>query len=252
MSKKRKTSRKASRPARRRTSRKVIRRTSRKGTRKSAATAGRKTSAGSRDGLCAKPPGSYGGELASRSKAIARGKSLLAKWGIRNYDVKFSAPNNRRGAVGWCNFRERTIYLSSFFWPRISDAQRNETLIHEVAHAVVIDKQDYLGHGSVWKSQMKRMGVSRPTAKASGINSAGLSTSRNMVSICCCGNTGDMSLKKVHNFMYRYRGLCYCGGGTDQMKFYDEASRKKYQQYVRSLGSYGSVRRNPVKICGME
>jgi SprT protein len=70
------------------------------------------------------------------------------------------------------------IRLSIPLWPRASEEQRRETIIHEVCHCVVWYKHGLLvlAHGGQWKQAMLRCGLE--PVRCHSIDRTGLARSR--------------------------------------------------------------------------
>jgi hypothetical protein len=70
--------------------------------------------------------------------------------------------NNRKRALGLCDYRRRTIYLSRYI---IENGSREmsgwvNTMVHEIAHAFAGDKFGKYGHCWLWKSLFISLGGS--------------------------------------------------------------------------------------------
>src|SRR4051794_29693942 len=80
-------------------------------------------------------------------------QKLLAAHGLHRWSFAF---NRRKAAMGMCYYHRRTIELSSHFVERNSDAEILDTLLHEIAHALVGPGH---GHDAVWKSKCVAIGA---------------------------------------------------------------------------------------------
>lgn len=67
--------------------------------------------------------------------------------------------NKRKSALGVCNFRKKTIYLSEYFLGRIPDDEIKDTILHEIAHALAFIEYKHAGHGWQWKLVCRRIGA---------------------------------------------------------------------------------------------
>jgi predicted SprT family Zn-dependent metalloprotease len=63
--------------------------------------------------------------------------------------------NNRKGAFGVCSYSKKTIYLSRITTPQMTDKAVINTILHEIAHALV-----GAGHGYnyVWRRKAIEIG----------------------------------------------------------------------------------------------
>ncbi len=70
--------------------------------------------------------------------------------------------NTRATALGLTNFRTRTIYLSKSLTEVNTEAQMRDTILHEIAHALVGVEA---GHGPIWQAKARELGAN-PNARA--------------------------------------------------------------------------------------
>lgn len=84
-------------------------------------------------------------------QALAQG--LLASFGLREWSFAY---NRRKAAMGMCFYDRRTIELSHHFVERNSHAEIVDTLLHEIAHALVGPGH---GHDAVWKRKCVEIGA---------------------------------------------------------------------------------------------
>lgn len=84
----------------------------------------------------------------------ARAAELFAEYGVSGYTFGWDRAANRRGQ---CNYTDRRITMSRKIAELATFEESEQTLIHEVAHAVVGPGH---GHGPVWKRQARSMGHS--------------------------------------------------------------------------------------------
>ena len=88
--------------------------------------------------------------LEAKSLAI----SLIKEHGL-SYDgwsFKFDTARNRAGV---CRHRSKTIGLSKYLLPHMKDDKVKDTLLHEIAHALVGPRH---GHDRVWRRQAIAIG----------------------------------------------------------------------------------------------
>lgn len=84
----------------------------------------------------------------------AQAETLLKKHGLGDWRFGFDQAS-RRG--GLCAFDQREISLSEQFAAAASRAEVTDTILHEIAHALVGPKH---GHDAVWKATARRIGCS--------------------------------------------------------------------------------------------
>jgi len=90
----------------------------------------------------------------SRTREVERlARELLAAHGLLNWSFAF---NRRKTTMGVCFYTRRTIELSIHFVERNEDAEIRDTLLHEIAHALVGPRH---GHDAVWKAACRRIGA---------------------------------------------------------------------------------------------
>jgi predicted SprT family Zn-dependent metalloprotease len=106
-------------------------------------------------------------ETLSEQKAIALAHRLLAEWNVAGHSVEFSGERRMRRAAGLYLGQQKRILYSRLVWPMISAADQRDTVIHEVAHAIVRDRHGVgvQSHGAEWRAQMRAMGIKNPRAK---------------------------------------------------------------------------------------
>src|SRR4051812_25930717 len=87
--------------------------------------------------------------------ALTLARTELERWpGLHGWRVTVSSRMNR--ALGQCRYRTRTIQLS-LAHVRLNDAVKvRETILHEVAHALVGPGH---GHDRVWRAMAVRVGT---------------------------------------------------------------------------------------------
>ena len=86
----------------------------------------------------------------------ALAQRLLASFGLHTWSFAF---NRRKAAMGMCYYHCRTIELSIHFVERNNHAEILDTLLHEIAHALVGPGH---GHDAVWKRKCVEIGA-RPS-----------------------------------------------------------------------------------------
>jgi predicted SprT family Zn-dependent metalloprotease len=78
---------------------------------------------------------------------------LLTAHGLSNWSFAF---NRRKRAMGYCYYGRKVIELSIYFVERNPDVVIRDTLLHEIAHALV--GADH-GHDEVWKQKCLEVGA---------------------------------------------------------------------------------------------
>jgi predicted SprT family Zn-dependent metalloprotease len=78
---------------------------------------------------------------------------LLAQHGLRDWSFAF---NWRKRSMGLCVFKNRRIELSVYFVERNNYEEILDTILHEIAHALVGPSH---GHDGVWKRKCLEIGA---------------------------------------------------------------------------------------------
>ena len=81
-------------------------------------------------------------------------RSEMDKYGLCDWKLELDHAKVRAGA---CHFTEKKISFSRNFIKYADDFDINDTILHEIAHALVGPKH---GHDSVWKTMAKKIGCS--------------------------------------------------------------------------------------------
>ena len=81
-------------------------------------------------------------------------QDLMSIFGLDDWSFKF---NNSKRMLGVCKEGKRTIELSSAYVRENSVEHVQDTILHEIAHALVGVQN---GHNDVWKSMCRRIGAS--------------------------------------------------------------------------------------------
>jgi len=92
-------------------------------------------------------------------KAKALALRHMTQHGLITAGWRF-AFNNRKRALGLCSYTKRTIYLSSYFLPRIPEDELVDTILHEIAHALDLIRHGRCsGHGVKWQAIAREIGA---------------------------------------------------------------------------------------------
>jgi predicted SprT family Zn-dependent metalloprotease len=88
------------------------------------------------------------------SSAIALGRRLLREHGLEHWTITTDRAKTRAGV---CRFATRTISLSSPLTRLHDEAEVRDTILHEIAHALVGPAH---GHDHVWRQKAMSIGCS--------------------------------------------------------------------------------------------
>lgn len=91
--------------------------------------------------------------MASIRETAELAASLLEKHGLTDWHFNW---DNARTRGGQCSHTYRRITMSRHLVPMWTDEQVYDTIIHEIAHALVGPGQ---GHGRVWAAKMRELGA---------------------------------------------------------------------------------------------
>jgi predicted SprT family Zn-dependent metalloprotease len=95
------------------------------------------------------------GDAAEGLRAVAaRAGVLLAEHGLDGWTFGFDHAKLRGGA---CHYRRKLVSMAVGFAQAASDAEVEDTLLHEIAHALVGPAH---GHDAVWKAKARELGCS--------------------------------------------------------------------------------------------
>ena len=81
-------------------------------------------------------------------------RSEMDKYGLCDWKLELDYAKVRAGA---CHFTEKKISFSRHFLKNADQLNINDTILHEIAHALVGPKH---GHDRVWKNMAKKIGCS--------------------------------------------------------------------------------------------
>ncbi len=125
---------------------------------------------------------------------------LMKAHGLRGWSFAF---NRRKRSLGYCHYDRRTIELSIHFVERNGTDEIRDTLLHEIAHALVGPGH---GHDAVWKRKCVQIGA-RPARCGQAVMPDGRWQAR-------CGGCG----LRFHRYRrpHRIRGWFCRGCGPDR------------------------------------
>ena len=119
-------------------------------------------------------------------------RTAMRAHGLTGWTFAF---NNRKGAFGVCYHDRKQIKLSSILTQHASKAQVQQTIGHEIAHALVGHEA---GHGPVWRHQMRAMGlVPDRCGEASDAQKVVLRASAKYVVTCAVAGTEMGTLNRI-------------------------------------------------------
>src|SRR4051812_28800907 len=84
-------------------------------------------------------------------QARSLAQRLLSNHGLRDWSFRF---NRSKCNMGLCRFDDRSIELSLYFVERNPEPVVRDTLLHEIAHALVGPGH---GHDTAWKQMCLRV-----------------------------------------------------------------------------------------------
>ncbi len=79
---------------------------------------------------------------------------LMHKHGLKKWCFKFDHSTRRAGC---CNYRDRVVSISFYMARNASDEEIRDTILHEIAHALVGKKHN---HDAVWRTTAQKIGCS--------------------------------------------------------------------------------------------
>ena len=104
---------------------------------------------------CLIPAGELGPQRAERMEEILQcALEGLQQHKLKKWKFKFDHSTRRAGC---CNYRDKTISISFELARNASDEDIRDTILHEIAHALVGKKHN---HDAVWKAKAKEIGCS--------------------------------------------------------------------------------------------
>ena len=79
---------------------------------------------------------------------------LMVYHGLRDWTFEFDVSKRR---AGLCNSRKQIISMSQEYVKAVSEEEAKDTLLHEIAHALVGGQQH---HNIIWRAEARRLGCS--------------------------------------------------------------------------------------------
>jgi predicted SprT family Zn-dependent metalloprotease len=85
-------------------------------------------------------------------------KELLQEWGLTQKGWRF-VWGNKKASFGTCRLLSKTIELSTFLLPTIDDDEAEDTIRHEIAHALDYEERGTSDHSWKWKRWAIKVGA---------------------------------------------------------------------------------------------
>lgn len=142
------------------------------------------------------------------SEVTQMAKTLLAEHGLTQRGWIFDFDNAVK-RCGCCNHRSRRITLSKHFATLNNEAIVKDTILHEIAHALVGPGH---GHDYVWKAKAIEIGCSPLRCKSEHTHEGFVKTPSKYIAIC-------NSCNRLHyrNRLPKYRVSCaQCSNRFDE------------------------------------
>ena len=107
---------------------------------------------------------------------------------------------NCKATLGRCHYTTKMIALSKWYVEENNEAEIEDTILHEIAHALAWINDRFTGHGKVWKYWARKIG-----ANPKACSKANLTKPKNHYKYeqTCCGAT-----YKRHRISKRRKYFC--------------------------------------------
>jgi|TARA_R110000851_G_scaffold63075_2_gene144394 predicted SprT family Zn-dependent metalloprotease len=92
-------------------------------------------------------------------------KNLLEEWGLKSKGWTFCW-NSRKRSFGVCSPRLKTIALSDYLLPTINNDSAEDTIRHELAHALDVEERGTSDHSWKWKQWAIKVGADPTRTKS--------------------------------------------------------------------------------------
>lgn len=122
-------------------------------------------------------------------------QELMKEWGLTEKNWYFTWDNRKR-SFGFCNWRQKSISLSLYLLPTINDEKAENTIRHEIAHALDAMERGKSDHSWRWKAWAVKVGA-KPER---------------------CGHATEEDVKEAMPYKSKYRLECPNGHITPSHK----------------------------------
>jgi predicted SprT family Zn-dependent metalloprotease len=95
-------------------------------------------------------------ERIRKVKAEQLANTLISKWELDGWTFKF---NHRKRNLGVCRYGPKSIELSLYLLPFMSDYDVKDTILHEIAHALDWRERGESDHGPEWRRWAVKVGA---------------------------------------------------------------------------------------------
>ncbi len=184
-----------------------------------------------------------------RHNARAWANDALEMLGYPNLSVRIEWNERFTARMGDASYRIAAgprIRLSSPLWPLAGEAERRETVIHEICHIVAFHESFLSGkrikaHGSEWKSKMRACGLEPLRCHKIDVSKAPGSR-RKMKIYCACDSPHMVSAKKYNKVLCGINYKCKQCGGRCRAEPYPPIPKKPRVKPVRTVKAEAYVR----------
>ena len=76
---------------------------------------------------------------------------------------------NCKATLGRCHYTTKVIALSSWYVKENNEAEIEDTILHEIAHALAWINDRFTGHGKIWKDWARRIGANPKACSKSNL-----------------------------------------------------------------------------------
>lgn len=147
------------------------------------------------------------------TEAVKLARQQMDQHGLVSWKV---AVSRSKKTIGLCDYRQRTISLSYYAIPELSDEKVKDTILHEIAHALTPGA----GHGAEWKAMCRRIGANPNRVYRATQEEADSLASKAKYTVICNGpHHQGKALGPLHRLTSNYRrGLMKCVKCNTQVK----------------------------------
>ena len=94
---------------------------------------------------------------------------------------------NCKATLGRCHYTTKMIALSKWYVQENEEGEIEDTILHEIAHALAWINDRFTGHGKIWKDWARRIGANPKRCGKRGLNKP--SNHFKYSDSCGCGKT---------------------------------------------------------------